>query len=309
ERLEALLTPDPSSTRGTHPDPEPSRAAIIDLLADSGPPGLGSLLEETAKLDRIRALGLPPKLFEGISPQVLQSYRQRLAVEAPYEMRRHATPLRLTLLAVVGHLRERDLPDTLVDLLLNTVHRIGARAERRVERELLEDLKRVAGKNGLLFQLAEATLAKPDGIVKDVVYPVVNEPTLRDLVKEWQATGPAYRKQVQMIVRSSYRSHYRRMVPRLLDALKFRSNNTRHQPVLRALALMKRYADHKALCYPADEKVPLEGVVRDSWQEAVLERDKDGNTRVNRISYEICALQTLRERLRCKEIWIQGGNR
>lgn len=122
-------------------------------------------------------------------------------------------------------------------------------------------------------------------------------------------TGPAYRKQVQMIVRNSYRSHYRRMVPRLLDALEFRSNNTRHQPVLRALALVKKYADSKVLCYPADEEVPLEGMVRDSWQEAVLERDKDGNTRVNRISYEICVLQALRERLRCKEVWVRGANR
>jgi hypothetical protein len=50
-------------------------------------------------------------------------------------------------------------------------------------------------------------------------------------------------------------------------------------------------------------------VVRDSWQEAVVERDKDGNTRVNRISYEICALQALRERLRRKEVWVRGANR
>ena len=120
---------------------------------------------------------------------------------------------------------------------------------------------------------------------------MVNEQTLRDLVKEWQATGPAYRQHVQTVIRNSYRSHYRRMVPPLLDALDFRSNNTRHQPVLRALALVKKYADSKVLYYPSDEEVPLEGVVRDSWQEAVLERDKDGKPRVNRISYEICVLQ------------------
>ncbi len=30
---------------------------------------------------------------------------------------------------------------------------------------------------------------------------------------------------------------------------------------------------------------------------------------MNRINYEICALQTLRERLRCKEIWVAGANR
>ena len=56
-------------------------------------------------------------------------------------------------------------------------------------------------------------MAQPDGIVKDVVYPVVNEQTLRDLVKEWKASGPAYRQHVQTVIRNSYRSHYRRMVP------------------------------------------------------------------------------------------------
>jgi TnpA family transposase len=35
----------------------------------------------------------------------------------------------------------------------------------------------------------------------------------------------------------------------------------------------------------------------------------DSGQRVNRINYEICVLQTLRERLRCKEIWVAGANR
>src|SRR5262249_23281362 len=161
----------------------------------------------------------------------------------------------------------------------------------------LEDLKRVAGKNGLLFQMAEAAIARPDGLVKEVVYPVVSEQTLRDLVKEGQATGPAYRKHVQTLIRNSYRSHYRRMLPRLLHALDFRSNNAAHRPVLRALDLVKKYADSKLTAYPPDEDIPLEGVVRSPWQEAVVERDKDGTTRVNRISYEICMLQALREQL------------
>ena len=309
ERLEALLLPEPTAASDPQEPPEPSWAVLTGLLADPGPANLESLLEEVAKLDRVRGLGLPRDLFDDISPKVLQTYRRRLAAEAAYELRRHAATLRLTLLAVFGYLRERELTDTLVDLLLSMVHRIGARAERRVEQELLEDLKRVAGKNGLLFQLAEVALAQPDGIVKDVVYPVVNEQTLRDLVKEWKASGPAYRKHVQTVIRNSYRSHYRRMMPRLLRALDFRSNNETHRPVLNALALLKKYADSKLTAYPPDEDVPVEGVVRGSWQQAVLEQDKDGAPRVNRISYEICVLQALRERLRCKEIWVKGADR
>ena len=32
-------------------------------------------------------------------------------------------------------------------------------------------------------------------------------------------------------------------------------------------------------------------------------------TRVNRITYEICVLEALREKLRCKEVWVVGANR
>ena len=56
--------------------PEPGWAVLTGLLADPGPANLESLLEEVAKLDRVRALGLPPDLFDGISPKVLQTYRQ-----------------------------------------------------------------------------------------------------------------------------------------------------------------------------------------------------------------------------------------
>ena len=122
-------------------------------------------------------------------PASFRSTASAAAVESPYELRRHATPLRLTLLAAFGLLRKRELTDGLVDLLLATVHRIASKAERRVEREWLDDLKRVSGKNSLLFQVAEASLSQPQGVVKEVVYPVVGEETLRDLVAEWQATG------------------------------------------------------------------------------------------------------------------------
>src|SRR5947209_20321817 len=37
--------------------------------------------------------------------------------------------------------------------------------------------------------------------------------------------------------------------------------------------------------------------------------DAQGRPQINRITYEICALQALRERLRCKEIWVEGADR
>lgn len=40
-----------------------------------------------------------------------------------------------------------------------------------------------------------------------------------------------------------------------------------------------------------------------------LGKEADGRNRVNRITYEICVLEALRVRLRCKEIWVAGADR
>jgi hypothetical protein len=78
----------------------------------------------------------------------------------------------------------------LLDVLLALLHRRGARAERKVEQALLEDRTRVNGKTGMLLRLADAALENPDGVGKELGFPVVHEATLRELVKEWKATGP-----------------------------------------------------------------------------------------------------------------------
>jgi len=184
-QLNALLLPSEPSSQET--EQEPSRGLLHELRADPGRASLETAQEEIAKLERVHSFHLPLALFAALSPQVLRGYRQRVVAEEPHELRRHPTPLRATLLAGFCHLRGQEITDNLVDLLIDTVHGIGTKAEQRVERELIEDLKRVSGKNGLLFQLAEATLAQADGIIREVVFPVVDEQTLQDLVREWKA--------------------------------------------------------------------------------------------------------------------------
>jgi TnpA family transposase len=311
ERLDKLLRPAEGASDSSSPDDMPGSApaVLLKLRDNPGRPSVASMQEELAKLDLIRRIELPADLFDRTLPRYLERCRRRMVVEAPHELRRHTDAARITWLAAFVYLRARSLTDDLVDLLIETIHQIGARAERKVERELLDDLKRVTGKQNLLFELADATLAHPDGIVRDVVFPVVDEQTLRDLVKEWKATGPTYRTTVRTVIRNSYQGHYRRMALKLLFALEFRSNNDHHRPVMQALELVKRFADTKVHTFPADEEVPLDGVVRGLWRDAVVEKDAAGRNRVNRITYEVAVLEALREQLRCKEIWVIGANR
>ena len=261
------------------------------------------------KLGRVREIGLPPDLFAGDPPALVKEYRRRAAAEVANELRAHSTETRATLMAALLWWREREITDGLLDLLVRVIHKIGARAERRVEKELLEDLKKVTGKTNLLFQMAEAAVKNPEGTVREVLYPVVGEATLKELVKEYKSSGPAFRLNVHARLASSYRGHYRRMLAPLLETLEFRSNNAAYQPVIEALRLLRRYADSTAKTYPADEEVPVEGVVPPGWKFLVVTEDERGRERVDRVGYEVCALKALREALRNREIWVVGADR
>ncbi len=274
ERLEALLRPAGVEAVSAAPDPstQPAPALLLHLRGDPGRPGLAGVQEALSRLTLVREIALPPGLFDDVLPHELERYRRRVSTEAPYELRRHPEIARLTGLAIYVHLRGRTLTDDLIDLLIETIHHIGARAERRVEHELLDDLKRVTGKQNLLFEVAGAALENPDGVVRDVVFPVVGEQTLRDLVREAKATGPAYRTTLRTVIRNSYKGHYRRMVPQILQHLEFRSNNEHHRPVLQAIDLLKRYANSKLQAFPAEEVVPVDDIVRGLWPIGIATR-------------------------------------
>lgn len=225
------------------------------------------------------------------------------------ELRRHPEHVRNTILSAFFWLRCREITDNLIELLIQIIHRIGVRAEKKVEKELLNDFRRVNGKTNLLFQMADVALNNPDGVIRDVLYPIVNENTLQALVKEFKNTGSKYQQKVYTVMRASYGTHYRRMVPQILDALHFCSNNVVHRPVIKALELIKKYTDTSTHYFANMEDIPIDGVIRPGMKELVLEKDDKDQERINRINYEIVTLQALRDKLRCKEIWVVGANR
>lgn len=53
-------------------------------------------------------------------------------------------------------------------------------------------------------------------------------------------------------------------------------------------------------------EVPVDSIVPEELCSLVIGTDSKGNKRINRIPYELCLLQVLRNRLRCKEICVEG---
>jgi TnpA family transposase len=278
------------------------------LKADPARPSLETVFKELAKLKRIDQLQLPPELFVSTVAKVVHTYRLRAGTESITELRQHPAPIRYTLVAAFCHERRGEIVDGLIELLVQLVNKIHTNAEKKVVQELLSDVRAVHGKSRLLYKLAEAALRNPEGTVKDVLYRVVEEETLEAVVKEYEAKGPAYQRYVQTLVRSSYTGHYRAMVPKILEALTFESNNAQHRPVIEALAYLKGLQGSKQRFLTLGA-VPVEAIVPPDLHALVVERDGKGGHRINRIHYEICVLKALRTRLRCKEVWVAGATR
>lgn len=296
ERLGALLSEDGDGT------------AYARLAADPGRVGLDSLLAEIAKLDRLRALALPADLLCDLPPDQVKRFRRRVTVESAWELRRHPERIRLPLLAVWCVPREAEVVDGLIELMIQVTHRITVKAERRVVNALVTEAREVRGKAGILLRVVEAASSRPDGVVREVIVPAIGAGTFEALVREARALGTPQSRRVYGAVRASYGSYYRRMMPKLLAALDFCSNNGIHRPLLDALAAIRRAEGEGRQFFRTDE-IAVDGVIRPKWRDIVLEDAPGGGRRINRINYEICVLQTLRERLRCKEIWVPGAGR
>lgn len=307
ERIVALVAgadQDDAGPAGGGTEGEDAPPVLAKVKEAPGNVSLETMLTEIDKLLAVRAIGLPRDLFIDVAPKVVAGWRARAAVESPSHLRTHPVALRVTLrvtlLAALLHEREQEITDTLVELLISTVHRIGARAEKKVTEQLINAFKKVSGKENILFKLAEASLGTPEGTVRQVVFPAVSGARRR--CGSWRT--------VQTTLKASYTNHYRRGLIRLLDVLEFRSSNHTHRPVIEALALVARYANAgNTSYYPLGETVPVHKAMGGDWAEVVHRADKRGRRRVVRMVYEVVAFQALRDQLKCKEIWVVGADK
>ena len=277
-------------------------APLVLLKDDPGKPCLSSVFIELSKLGSIDTLDLPLDLFPAGGQKLRQTYRHRAAREPVRELRRHPDHIRYALLAAFCLERREEILDNLTDLLIQIVHKIQVKAERKVTKELAGGVREVSAKKALLFKIAQTALENPDATIRDALFPIIGENTFNDLVKEFEASSPFYNEQVELVARNSYKSHYRRMVPPILEVLMFRCNNQHHRPVIDAITILKSLSFGQRVLRV--EVLPISGIVPKSLQSLLIEDGK-----INRISYEICVLRALRNALRCREIWVEGARR
>lgn len=111
---------------------EQTSAPLALLKDDPGKPCLSSVFIELSKLEIINNVGLPLDLFSAYWQKPRKTYRQRAAREPVRELRRHPDHIRYALLSAFCLERREEIMDGMTDLLIQIVHKIQVKAERRV---------------------------------------------------------------------------------------------------------------------------------------------------------------------------------
>lgn len=182
DRLLASEDPDAGNESEEVSATPASALTFSQLKADLGKASRDNLLVGIARRQSIDAIGLVADVFTGVPTKFIDQFRQRCATESIRELRRHPASIRYSMVAMFCWRRRQQLTDALVDMLLQLIHSISTRAEKKIDKKQFAAFKKVRGKARLLFKLAEATVEQPEGVIKDVVYPVVSQNTLKELV-------------------------------------------------------------------------------------------------------------------------------
>lgn len=289
---------------------DPDEILLNQLKQEAGGVSLKSLKAELFKLKTIQQLALPTGLFDVLNERIVERYRLRVATETLTELRRHPDPIRYTLLSAFCWLRLQELIDNIVELFILLVHRLESRSRKRASAEVVAQAQANKNHDKLLYEIALAALSEPEGLVKEVIYPVASETQLETVVDSLGDGSGTFRERLQTKLRSAYTRYYRRLLPLILDALDFRSDSPNLQPLMTAITLLKNDAGKPSQePYAADVDIPMEGVLSPEWQAAVMTTSAKGDPDVDRATYELGVLRTVREKLRCKELWVVGAKR
>ena len=266
---------------------------------------LDTILSESDKLRFFKLLNLP-KYLETIPSKQLYRHYRNICTKYPSSIKLMPENNRHALLAIFALVRQRQITDTLVDLLIRLTNKIVAQGENKLKAELsaVVEIKNSCSNKELLQQLAVTILAHKEEVIKDAIFPVVSEAKLEAITNKDKKAS--YLELVHDRARGSYVHHYRRMLAPVLELLTFHSNNTQYQPIIEALQIIQSQLSSNTTFYPASLEIPIYGALNKLHEPLVLDQS-DSGARVKRIDYEICVLRNLRDKIRTKEVWINGA--
>ncbi|WP_150466057.1 Tn3 family transposase [Francisella sp. SYW-2] len=265
-------------------------------------PSLESILTLIEILNLTNKVNIKVSSIVNLPRKRLEKYAESFTRFSPSDLKVMKDKQRIAHLAIYTYIRRQQIIDRIIDMFSKISKNIIHRSERRMVKKLISQIKKVYGKDTILFNIAEACLDNPDDTIRNKIFPIVGENKLNSIILEYKKKGPKYQNILHEQIRSSYARYYRRMIQPLLSSIILKSNNTNHQPIIEAVELIKKYFNSSKAYFPKDIEVPINFLPK-KCQARII----DNNGNIKRICYEVYVLKKLADRIRCREIWVEGS--
>lgn len=270
--------------------------------------GMKTLLQEIKRLQFVNDFGIKADdHLVDVPDEVLKLLRERAIPEDSYQMKRHQPDFRYALMGVLLHFRRMELTDNITDIFLQLIRRIETKADKKLERDLIRSIRTVFKKRELLYKMAKASTQNPHDTIENVLFPAVGKETLYQIIEEYEGQDLNFDNNHTKEKKQKYTRSYRRMMKPVLDTLVFRTTNPVCVPLVKGIAIVRRYLGKKNTCYPETENIPKE-LLNGMPDEILINTDR-GVTRIVKHYFELCVLQKLEKALRNKEVWVEGSYR
>lgn len=276
---------------------------ITYLKQDSGKSSRDAIAVELDKLQILQKLKLTTTIISpDIAPAVLKFYKRKVISDTPNQLKDKPKQIRYALIIIFCYLKQQELLDNLADHLNNFIHKIKKKADK-TEAALNNEIGKLSRGLDSLYLVAEVAKDTPEGIIQDTIYPLVSKEELESIIKarhlQRNLTNNVRDKVIQ-----SYTTHYRKRIFDIITVLPLKSNN---EDILSALAQIKKYQNKKSEYYPVTEDIPVDGLINKAAQGLIYNLDEAGNKLISRKDYEYSILKILRDKLKHKEVWIDGA--
>lgn len=280
---------------------EDSSVTMLEWLTSSpGKPGRKALNMEVNKLKTLRGIGLDSqKIFADVPPRIFRAFRNRARGETVAQLRRHPKERQVTLLACLLCSRLTEVSDQVVQLFLDIVRKAHRRGEHATESEVIGSVPKFLNNRKLLKKVVRASSDQPDAAIKPQLIAVLGNEVYQSFLDEQD--GPSYELMRTQNIRKRV-SVYRATIDTVLEALDFRANNPKYQPLMDGLELVKHYRKSRRSHF-AESEAP-KAILTGFWRDVLVEEGQ-----INKAHFEVCILGKLEKALKSKEVWVQGTHR
>lgn len=301
--LKSITNPDEARLNGLLLSFKESLSYVGWINKEVNNPSLDSILLLIEQLAILNKLNFDIAAIKTTPRKRLLHYADAFTRLNPSDLKGMPDYKRCSLLLIYSYIKREKIIDKLIDMFNRIIRNVVHKSEKRVVKKLISDVKKVYGKDAILFNIAEICLEQPTGTIEDNIFPIVGKDKLKNIIEEYKKKGPKYQSLLHQQIRSSYAGYYRRMVQPLLENVVFRSNNKDSQSILESLDLIKKYFSSNKVYYPDDETVPMK-CLPDKWKKRIIDPD---SKKIKRICYEVYVLKKLADKIRCREVWVEGS--